>query len=67
LRPQTAVYDIVYTPPETRLLSVAAERGCHTIQGLSMLVYQGAIAFEKWTHVTPPVKTMKDALQQALY
>lgn len=67
LRPQTAVYDIVYTPPETRLLLAAAERGCHTIRGLSMLVYQGAIAFEKWTQVTPPVKSMKQALQQALH
>ena len=66
LRPQTAVYDIVYTPPETRLLLAAAERGCHTIQGLGMLVHQGAIAFEKWTGVAPPVKTMKRALQQAL-
>lgn len=67
LRPQTAVYDIVYTPPETRLLLAASQRECHTIQGLSMLVYQGAIAFEKWTKVTPPVKTMKQVLQQALY
>ena len=67
LRPQTTVYDIVYTPPETRLLLAAAERGCHTIQGLGMLVYQGAIAFEKWTKVTPPVKTMKQILQQALH
>ena len=66
LRPQTAVYDIVYTPPETRLLLAAAERGCHTIQGLGMLLHQGAIAFEKWTGVAPPVKTMKRALQQAL-
>ena len=67
LRPQTTVYDIVYTPPETRLLLAAAERGCHTVQGLGMLVYQGAIAFEKWTKVTPPVKTMKQILQQALH
>ena len=67
LRPQTAVYDIVYTPPKTRLLLAAAARGCHTIQGLGMLVHQGAIASEKWTKVTPPVKTMKQALQQALH
>lgn len=66
LRPQTAVYDIVYTPPETRLLLAAAERGCYTIQGFGMLVHQGAIASEKWTKVTPPVKTMKQALLQAL-
>ena len=67
LRPQTAVYDIVYTPPETRLLLEAAERGCHTIQGLGMLVHQGAIAFEKWTKTAPPVKTMKQVLQQSLH
>ena len=66
LQPQTAVCDIVYTPPNTRLLMAAAEKGCHTIQGLGMLVHQGAIAFEKWTKAAPPVTTMKGALQQAL-
>ena len=66
LDPQSIVYDIVYTPPETRLLRAAAERGCHTIGGLGMLVHQGAIAFERWTHVMPPIQTMRAALQQAL-
>ena len=66
LRPQTAVCDIVYTPPDTRLLLAAAERGCHTIQGLGMLLHQGAIAFEKWTGIAPPVTMMRQALQQAL-
>ena len=66
LAPQSIVYDIVYTPPETRLLQVAAERGCHTIGGLGMLVHQGAIAFEKWTGVNPPVEAMRQALQGAL-
>jgi len=66
LQPQTIVYDIVYTPPETRLLQEAAERGCHTIRGLGMLVHQGAIAFEKWARVRAPVQTMQRALQQAL-
>lgn len=65
LEPQSIVYDIVYTPPETRLLQAAAEKGCHTIGGLGMLVYQGAIAFEKWTGVNPPVETMRQALQGA--
>ena len=66
LAPQSIVYDIVYTPPETRLLQAAAERGCHTIGGLGMLVHQGAIAFEEWTHLHPPVETMRQALRQAL-
>ena len=65
LEPQTIVYDIVYTPPETRLLQAAVEKGCHTIGGLGMLVHQGAIAFEKWTGVNPPVETMRQALQGA--
>ena len=65
LEPQSIVYDIVYTPPETRLLQAAAEQDCHTIGGLGMLVHQGAIAFEKWTGVNPPVETMRQALQGA--
>jgi shikimate dehydrogenase len=65
LEPQSIVYDIVYTPPETRLLQAAAEKGCHIIGGLGMLVHQGAIAFEKWAGVNPPVETMRQALQGA--
>ena len=65
LAPQSIVYDIVYTPPETRLLQAAAQKECHTIGGLGMLVHQGAIAFERWTGVNPPVETMRQALQGA--
>ncbi len=65
LEPQSIVYDIVYTPPETRLLQAAAEKDCHTIGGLGMLVHQGAIAFEKWTGINPPVEIMRQALQGA--
>lgn len=63
LNPKTIVYDIVYTPPETRLMQAASERGCATIGGLGMLIHQGAIAFEKWTKVSPPVEVMRQALQ----
>ena len=66
LAPESIVYDIVYTPPETCLLRAAAEKGCRTVGGLGMLVHQGAIAFEKWTHAKPPVETMRQALQQVL-
>lgn len=65
LAPQSIVYDIVYTPPETRLLQAAAEKDCHTIGGLGMLIHQGAIAFEKWTGINPPVEIMRQALQGA--
>ncbi len=66
LNPQSIVYDIIYTPPKTRLMKAAAERGCHVIGGLGMLVHQGAIAFEKWTKIVPPIKIMRQALQNAL-
>ena len=59
LQPNTVVYDIVYTPPVTPLMQAAAERGCHILGGIGMLVHQGAIAFEKWTGVTPCTETMR--------
>ena len=62
LQPNTIVYDIVYTPPVTPLMKVATERGCQTLGGIGMLIHQGAIAFEKWTGVTPCTETMRQAL-----
>ena len=62
LQPNTIVYDIVYTPPVTPLMKAAAEHGCPTLGGIGMLVHQGAIAFEKWTGVTPCTETMHHAL-----
>ncbi len=62
LQSETIVYDIVYTPPMTTLLTVAAEKQCHIVGGLGMLVHQGVIAFERWTGVTPCVETMQQAL-----
>ncbi len=62
LQPNAIVYDIVYTPPVTPLMKAAAERGCKTLGGIGMLVHQGAIAFEKWTGVTPCTETMHQVL-----
>ncbi len=47
------VIDAVYDPLETRLLKKAAARGICAMSGLWMLVYQGALAFEKWSGVLP--------------
>jgi len=60
------VMDIVYAPLETRLLREATRAGCKTIDGLSMLLYQGAAQFEAWTGKTPPLEVMRAALMQAL-
>lgn len=60
------VYDIVYTPLETNLLKMALENGLKTINGIGMLVHQGAISFELWTGRRPPVDLMREALLTAL-
>ncbi|MDE0011799.1 MAG: shikimate dehydrogenase [Candidatus Poribacteria bacterium] len=62
LQSNTIVYDIVYTPPVTPLMKAASARRCPTLGGIGMLVHQGAIAFEKWTGVTPCTQTMHHAL-----
>lgn len=55
------VYDLVYNPPQTRLLCKAADDGATAIGGLGMLIWQGAIAFERWTGQQPPVDKMRQA------
>ena len=61
------VVDIIYNPPETPLLKAAKERGCKTVNGLGMLVHQGAVAFEIWTGEKAPVETMREVLKRELY
>ncbi|NBQ28672.1 MAG: shikimate dehydrogenase [Rhodobacteraceae bacterium] len=53
LQPETLVSDIVYTPLETDLLKTASDKGCKTVDGLGMLIYQGMPGFEKWFGATP--------------
>jgi len=61
------VVDIIYNPPQTPLLKAAKEKGCKTINGLGMLVHQGAVAFEIWTGKKAPVEKMKKVLEEELY
>jgi shikimate dehydrogenase len=60
------VMDIVYDPLQTNLLRCAEEAGSLAINGLEMLVHQGAISFEKWTGLKPPVDIMKTAITEQL-
>ena len=62
LRPGLVVCDVIPNPPRTRLLKEAETRGALTLDGLGMLVYQGAIAFKLWTGEDAPVDVMKKAL-----
>lgn len=60
------VADAVFNPPETGLLRMARKQGLPTLDGLSMLVYQGVIGFQLWTGVDPDEAVMKQALAAAL-
>ena len=61
-----AFCDLIYNPLETTLLARARAAGNPTIDGLGMLVHQGALAFERWTGHTPPVNVMQRALEASL-
>jgi shikimate dehydrogenase len=67
LRPETWVYDIIYTPRPTELLRQAAARGCRSLDGLEMLVEQGAAALRLWSGRSDvPVEVMRQALLERL-
>ncbi|MCL0048216.1 shikimate dehydrogenase [Dehalococcoidia bacterium] len=66
ISPRSVVYDVVYNPIRTPLLEIAEEVGARTLGGLSMLVYQGATAFELWTGRRAPVDVMLERAKSAL-
>jgi shikimate dehydrogenase len=60
--PATAIYyDLVYNPLETTFLARARAAGAATIDGLGMLIHQGAAAFERWTGQPAPIAVMRAA------
>jgi len=64
---ELVVFDIVYNPAETKLLREAKKAGVQTIiEGVKMLVYQGAASFRIWTGMEPPVEVMESAVRKAL-
>jgi len=60
------VFDLVYNPPETRLLELAWARGCRTISGLEMFLAQAARQFEYWTGLEPPHRLLRRVALQEL-
>ena len=61
------VYDLIYNPSPTQFLKDAQLRGAQTIDGLEMLVQQGAAALKIWLHKeSVPVDVMRQTLQQHL-
>ena len=66
LHPDMVVFDMIYHPLKTRLLREAEEVGAKTINGLSMLIHQGAASFEIWTGVEAPVDVMMKAAEEEI-
>ena len=59
----SVVYDLVYNPRQTRLLRLAAAQGLPCISGITMLIEQAAIAFERWTGLPAPRSAMTEAVR----
>jgi len=66
LHSKLLVYDLIYNPYETPLIKEAKIAGAKTLNGLGMLLYQGALSWEIWTGKSAPVKIMRDALLRAV-
>ncbi len=66
LKEGAIAYDLIYTPNPTQFLRQAKLQGAITIDGLEMLVQQGAAALKIWVGQTPPVDIMRQSLRQHL-
>lgn len=62
LRPELIVCDVVYSPAKTALLELAESVGCQTLNGLGMMLFQGAAAFKLWTGHEMPIDHIKEVL-----
>jgi shikimate dehydrogenase len=66
LNSQAIVYDLIYTPNPTLWLKQAQQQGATIIDGLEMLVQQGAVALEIWLQQPVPVDIMRQSLREYL-
>jgi shikimate dehydrogenase len=66
LLPGKVVLDVVFIPPETRLLKDAAARGCEAVAGTRMLIHQARSQFELYTGQQAPFAVMEKALLERI-
>ncbi len=67
LNSKTIIYDLIYNPQETTLLNYCRKKGCCTINGIKMLVAQGAKSLSYWTDVQNiPFEIMEEAIKKHL-
>jgi shikimate dehydrogenase len=63
LAPHLMVYDTIYSADRTPLVAAALEAGARAANGLSMLLHQGALAFEIWFDREAPIEVMRAAIR----
>jgi shikimate dehydrogenase len=66
IEPRHMIYDTVYSDHQTPLLQAAEEKGARGANGLSMLLHQGALSFERWFGRPAPLDIMRRALTSEL-
>ena len=57
------VFDMIYNPTETKLLTLAKKKGAKVLGGLAMLVHQAAKSFELWTGESMPIEKISNSLE----
>ena len=66
-KPGAIAYDLIYTPSPTQFLQRAKNQGAIAIDGLEMLVQQGAAALRIWLQQPVPIEVMRQSLQRQLF
>ena len=67
LNSKTIIYDLIYNPQKTALLKISHKKGCQTINGMKMLVAQGAKSLSYWTDgLKIPIEIMEEAIKKHL-
>ena len=66
MRPEQVIFDVVYTPIETKLLAEAKSRGLKTVSGVEMFINQAVLQFEQFTGVEAPVEVMRRVVMEHL-
>lgn len=64
--PGTVAADVIASPPDTQFLKAAGDRGCTRLDGVGMIVNQGAIGFKLWTGIEPERVNLREAVEEFL-
>lgn len=66
LRTDLVVVDIIYNPLETKLYQMAKANGCKVLNGIEMLIHQGAASFKLWTGIDMPLEAVREKVYKSI-